>query len=178
MKKIYFTKSFVFGLHTFFGQVELSIHRALNDSWDRLLLFYKDKLPPERILEYLKNHCKKETISFDKTIEEPIFLTIPQKILSVFNRIVGGKPYLYDVEVLYYYLAIKRFLKIIGSNDRPNNDQIVVLRMDLNHYGAMLSLRLSNNEISRSQLVEHFNQSYYKKFLSLEKIVGNNWLDT
>ncbi len=178
MKKYYFPQKFILGLYGYFRQIELSIHRALNDSWNKMLLFYKGKLPPERILEYFEKYCMNENLALNETIQEQIFLTAPQKILCIISKKIGGKPYLYEFEIRFFYIAIKRFSNIVSTRERPKNDPIVKLRMDLTHYCRMLSLRLSNNEIERSKLVEHFNQNNYNKFKSLERIVGEKWLDS
>lgn len=176
MQKIYFSQTFIFGLYTYLRQIDLSLDRVLYDSWDKFLLFYEDKISHKKVLEYIENQCKDKVELFNKSNPEKPDLPFFRRFLSIYNKVIYGKPYLYDFEIAYLYSVIKKISRFISSEHTPNKEQIIELRMELIPYDSILSLKLNKNEIDRAHSIEHFNQSDFIAFSSLKTIVGENWL--
>lgn len=187
--KIYFNRKFILGLFAYIRQSNLSIDRALMDSTDNMLEYYKTKIYPDKLLKYFENKCNDKLffskISNSKNIE-PIFINniislIRKKsfLINKLNKIISilrKKPYLTDNEIKYIYSIIKSFDNIIKYNN-ITNEELMYLRLNMVYCCDILSLNLSRKEIKTAKKIEHFNQNFNLKCLSINEIAGNMWIE-
>lgn len=64
MDKIYFDRKFILGLSTYITQIDLSICRIENSPWNKFTKFFKDRIEPKNVTNYL---AKNVNFDIEKT---------------------------------------------------------------------------------------------------------------
>lgn len=172
MVKVKFNKIFILGLYAYLRQVELSLDRVLFDSWGKLILYFEDKIKPQEVINYL-----------EKITENKVKIIIFSKKIVFHNNIFdslfffGKYCYLSESDIFNIRSLLKTFSILIQDMTPPDKDKLIELRMQLNSLCHELEGKLPKKNIQKAQYVEHFNQNKCLHCISLEEIVGEEWLD-
>lgn len=152
----YYNDDLLTTLYAYFRQTDLSIARGLCDKWENATVFLQEKsLTDKLIIELEKFENKKHNNIFSylgmKTFKKG-YLTHTElfNILYLLNSI---KELIYDKSCKIYTLGR--------------------LRMELVNYSNLVRKRIKNRKLrTLADHVEHYNQSYYHIFYSIDQIIS------
>lgn len=153
MKRKILEKNKIIGLYAYLRQVELSLDRALLDSWEKLVLYFEDKVPPNKIIEYLKSIKKNRSV------------------LIKYKK----HYYLHEPEIPEICSLLKIFSIYLEDRRNPNQVDIINLRSGLNSFTSKIHSRIPKKYIFKANKIEHFNQNEYLSFYTLEQVLGKKW---
>lgn len=168
-------KKFVLGLYTYLRQMELSVDRVLQDSWGKLIIYFDERISPQKVITLLESHVIDKSRLCKNSGEKLIEINYSEKLEARIMSVFGKFPYLTDLELSKIYSALQTFSKLLESKKTPPNDMLIQLRMQLHSYCKSLALKLNNRDLKRAQSVEHFNQNDALEFVPLEEIIGAKW---
>ncbi|MCD6067059.1 MAG: uncharacterized protein K0S33_1885 [Bacteroidetes bacterium] len=160
MKKIYFKYEFMVFLYAYLCQTDLSLDRSKWTTWAEVKDYYKLRLHPKKISDYIV----KETKISETQIQYPCYL---ERELSLFSKleyqllkIRRKNNFLYTKEVYYCCQKLIEFENYLSQEQEPHKLEIEKLRVELSMFTfVFLQPRLFINDRNKAQHVEHYLQN-------------------
>lgn len=162
--KTYYHSDFLIGLYAFLRQLELSIHRGINE-WNALGIYVR----AHRMIEII-NHLVNSNVGNGRgVIISPAF-----KLIAHILR----KGYMDDEEI-NELITLLIFSRDIFYDKNPNENGVIDLRIRLRNFSNLIRTRIckSKRKLQKADKVEHFNQSDYGVFYELKDIVPYEWYE-
>lgn len=158
--KLYYTDDFLLGLYSFLTQIELSIHRGI-DNWINLKIYIHEKgirSTTDKILQSNKGAGYQMHASFLKRV-----------CYSIRKR-----NYITDTE----WITLVKLLNEINAlldTETPSRDKEIELRMNLYDFSMRVRKKLKLNKIilCLADRVEHFYENEHCVHYSINQIVAN-----
>ena len=173
MKKIKFSKPFLFGLYLFIRQRALSVDRSLNycdnldGSWTKLVEFFSNKVSITSVLEKVRTlspiNLNIATVTKDK---------YPKISRSFILSFFGKNQFLTEEELIFIYSKLYCLRIMMLKSDNLDRYELSKLRVELSHAEALIRERLNE---SGNDCIEHFSQNEILKCKSLEELLGYTW---
>ena len=161
--------AFCLGLYTYSWQASLSIHRAMPSFWEDLIVFYDDKVPPKKVIDFIE-----ETYigaPFSEAIDEIGSSSWPKRLtMLTLRRRALTVEYLAAVCSRLSFLA-----ELLAQHRQPGADDVIKLRMDLYKDCETLSHCVPRRKLRKAQDITHFNQNPCLQCFPFEEIVGLDW---
>lgn len=198
MKKIYFRKEFICGLSIYFQQIQLSLLIIPTNEIKDFVIFFKERLMPQKVLEiiHLRNSSEKIVIpkEYKRWIEshnklnnqeiQEILSSLPK--ISIIKRIeclvksyFGQEMYFFSKQELDSLIfLLQEFKTVLDYQDEKRIRYLQSIRPLFVHAQKQILLpRLTFKEQNEVTLyVEHFAINPIHPIISLEDSVGYEWL--
>lgn len=145
-------------LYAYLRQTDLSIARGLCDKWENVTIFLQEKsLTDKLILQLEEIEKKKHNNTFSYLYIKKVkkgYLTHTE-VLNILCLLKSTKELIYDKSCKIYTLSR--------------------LRMELANYSCLVRKRIQNKQLrTLADHVEHYNQSYYYTFYSIDQIISTS----
>ena len=153
-------------------QIDLSLDRSRWTSWNRLQVYFKDKLQPAQIIEYLVRNFQLPNTDFEQ------FIFIPEKrnFIRKLKSVIGKDQFLKQNEILYCCKLLWSFDKELKSNIKEYNLNIEKLRIDIaEYYSEVLSAMISNKDLKRLMKIEHYEQNEKIEVFEIKEFVPDDY---
>jgi hypothetical protein len=157
-KLLFFKYDFIVFLYAYLRQTELSMDRSRWSTWTELKEYYKKRIAPGRVAMLLLTTAG---ITPSEINEAEVKRSSGwQKFKDIINRIIFGKCYMKEVEILYCYQQLMAFEKAVNSDIEQYNMDLEKLRVNicLITYNVIKS-KLPIKRKLKAQQVEHYNQN-------------------
>lgn len=158
--KNYYSDDFILGLFSFLKQLELSVHRGMDD-WSHLrdYLFEKGAF---RTLDNILLLEKRQQYQLNIPFWKKCFYSTIRKKFITDTELKDLSDLLIDTSTLL-------------RNDNPAKEEVIKLRMQLYVFSLMIRGRLKVNRIVLKQAdrVEHFYQNQYMVYYGINHIIAN-----
>lgn len=149
-------------LFVYLRQLDLSVARCRWGSWTEFQSYYKNAIPPSKIIQYLKVSFHLPDIELTPMIsvsEKSEKKTI-EKIIIMLKANVFRRFQLTQDEILYYCNLLLTFDEMLNSDIEIYDADLVKLRMGVITYLAnVLELIVPYNDLYKNMGVEHFLQN-------------------
>ena len=159
MKNVKIKYDQVLFLFVYLRQLDLSVHRCRLGSWTEFQSYYKNVIPPSKIIQYLKASFYLPDPELTPIISVSEKKTI-EKIIIMLKANVFRRFHLTQDEILYYYNLLLTFDEMLNSDIEIYDADLVKLRMGVITYRAnVLELIVPYNDLYKNMVVEHFLQN-------------------
>ncbi|WP_124576955.1 hypothetical protein [Pedobacter sp. KBW06] len=146
-------------LFVYLRQLDLSLDRSRWTSWTELQAYYKNVIPPSKVIQYLK-------VSFHlpDTKLTPVTIVPEKKIMDIIATMLKARVFkryqLRQDEILYCYNLLLTFDDVLNSDIEIYNIEIEKLRIGVATYGSdVLGWMMSYQDLNKLMSVEHYLQN-------------------
>lgn len=171
MKKKQITYNQLLFLYAYLRQIDLSLDRSRWTSWNELQNFFKDRIQPTQVIEYLKNNFDLNETEFST------FISIKQK--TIFDKLkfsIIKKILFEEGEILYCCKLLLDFERYLNSNINSYNLEIEKLRIDIaQYYTKILSYMISKKDLDKLMKIEHYEQNRKNRKVKLIEFIPRDF---
>lgn len=172
MNKVKIDYSQVLFLYAYLRQIDLSIDRSRWASWSKFQDYFRSKLQPVQVIEYLRTKFQLPNIDFEQFVFYPEKKTIIDKLKSGIRK----NQFLNQNEIVYCCKLLWVFDKELKSDTKEYNLDIEKLRIDVSKfYSEILELLISNKDLNRLMKVEHYDQSDKIEVIEMNEFVPDDF---
>ncbi|MDF9333742.1 hypothetical protein OH690_05290 [Escherichia coli] len=160
--KIYCNSDFLLGLYAFLRQLELSMHRGM-DEWEALDNYIRSR----EVIEVIT--C----LTNDNAIYN---LQIKISLISKLILCIFKKGYIKNNEAKKLITLLVSFRDMLHER-RPDRNNIINLRVDIYNFASLIRSRIYKDKIrlQMADKIEHYNQSDYGFLHEMEDILSVEW---
>jgi len=159
-------------LYAYLRQIDLSLDRSRWTSWNEFQDYFRNRLQPVQVIEYLKRNFQLPDIDLEQFISFPEKKTIMKKLKST----IGKNQFLNQNEILYCCKLLCVFDKELKSDNKDYNLDIEKLRIDVSRfYSETLELLISRKDLNRLMKIEHYEQNDKIEVIEINEFVPDDF---
>lgn len=159
-------------LYAYFRQINLSLDRSRWASWSEFQAYYKGRIEPAQVIEYLKKSFQLPSTDWEN------FTFYPEERTSVkrLKKMVWKDNFLKQNEILYGCKLLWEFDKELKSDIQEYNLNREKLRVDVTvFYNEVLGLLISHKDLNRLMKVEHYEQNDKIEVIKMSEFVPDDF---
>ena len=159
-------------LYGYFRQVDLSLDRSRWGKWEQLLDYYKNKIPPIKVLYYLQNK-----FSFPEQDWERLAISLDKKsFLKKIELSWLTSSKILENDIYYGCILLAKLNTILVSAFDKYEPETEKLRIEIaEYYSKLLGLMIKRKDLDRLMSIEHFEQNDQIKTISLDYFVPKDF---
>jgi hypothetical protein len=172
MNKVKIEYSQLLFLYAYLRQIDLSLDRSRWTSWGELQGYFKERLQPVQMIEYLKSNFQLPNTDLDN------FVFFPEKknFITKVKYFLCRDLFLRQNELLYFYKLMRTFDKELKSNNKEYNLNIEKLRINVaEFYDGVLGLMILNKDLNRLMKIEHYEQNSIIEVIEMSEFVPDDF---
>ncbi len=159
-------------LYAYLRHINLSLDRSRWTSWNEFQVYFKDRLQPIQIIEYLKRNFNLPNTD----LEQFVFFFKKKPFIVKLKSVIRKDKILSQHEILYCCKLLWIFEKELESNIEEYNLEIEKLRIDVSQfYNEVLGLLISNKDLNRLMKIEHYNQSNEIEVIEMSEFIPDDF---
>ncbi len=159
-------------LYAYLRQIDLSLDRSRWNSWNKLQYYFKNRLQPTQMIEYLK----KSFFLPETDLDQFVFFLEKKSLTERLKFIFIKDGLLKQNEILYCCKLLSIFDKYLRSDIKEYNLDIEKLRIDVaEYYSKSLELMISKKDLNRLMKIEHFEESDQIEVISMKEFVPDDF---
>lgn len=159
---------FLVFLYAYLRQIDLSLDRTRWDSWENLVKYYEEHIPPKKVLEQLIAIEKRITTNSNNI--SGVF----QKGINPIRRFFQSKVSFQKSELLKVIELLEQFNDLLHKEFKEYPKEAELVRVDITkYYSTILGSKMSRKDLKRCMLVEHFFQNENLKTIKIEAFAAN-----
>lgn len=159
-------------LYAYLRLIDLSLDRSRWTSWNEFQDYFRSKLQPVQVIEYLKRNFQLPNTDFEAFIFSPEKKSTIKKMKSV----IGKSQFLSQDEIFYCCKLLWVFDKELKSDIKEYNLDIEKVRIDISKfYSEVLGLLISHKDLNRLMKVEHYEQNNKNEVIEMSEFVPNDF---
>ncbi len=161
-------------LYAYLRQIDLSLDRSRWGNWYDLQNYFKNRIQPNKVIEYIKYSFQLPDID----IKQFVFALERRTILEKIKYTIIKSSCLKQNEILYCCKLLLAFEKELKSDLEKYNLEIEKLRIDIaKYYTEILEIMISNKDLYKLMRIEHYLQSDKIKVTKLLELIPDDFQD-
>jgi hypothetical protein len=159
-------------LYAFLRQVDRSLDKSRWTSIAELKAYYKNRIIPEQVINYLETHFNSVNKDSDLTVASSQDLSLKDKFRLFFQR-----NYLTADELTHLFDLLASFDEYLKS-DSSYTPKTEILRIEIaSFYSKVLARGISGRNLKKLRFTEHYEQNRRVKPFPLNKVVPEDFIN-